>query len=214
MEGLDTGMTAGEQRIFYIAMTCTTNGLTGIKVNYEQLARKAGLKNAGCASVLYGNARRKLLAATKHGEGTSTASNDNGTGHKTPSKASKVTKRTPKSSARGKDKTTKTTMTAATLQVEPSPTKTSKIKGETDNDADMTGMMHGYEKVKHENGINVSTRIKTEFANDLANEMIEGTSYPRSELEWSFFEQSLWHVETYNGETEDEYGEPEHDDDV
>lgn len=45
--------------------------------------------------------------------------------------------------------------------------------------------------------------IKSEFANDLAAEMIEGTSYPRSELEWSFFEQSLWHVETYKSESED-----------
>ncbi|OJD26178.1 hypothetical protein ACJ73_02452 [Blastomyces percursus] len=33
--------------------------------------------------------------------------------------------------------------------------------------------------------------------------MIEGTFYPRSELEWSLFEQSLWHVETYKSESED-----------
>lgn len=32
MEGLDTNMSTGEQRIFFIAMTCTTDGLAGIKV--------------------------------------------------------------------------------------------------------------------------------------------------------------------------------------
>lgn len=32
MEGFETVMSAGEQRIFFIAMTCTTEGLAGIKV--------------------------------------------------------------------------------------------------------------------------------------------------------------------------------------
>ncbi|KKZ63155.1 hypothetical protein EMCG_02532 [[Emmonsia] crescens] len=197
-------MSTGEQRIFFIAMTCTTDGLAGIKVNYEQLAVKAGLKNASCASVLYGNARRKLLAATKQG-GLNSTSNGSGTGPTTPAKTNKVTKRTPKSSTRGKDKATKAAIAAATLEVEPSPTKTSIIKGEAEHDADMTGVMYIDKKAKHENGNGASARIKTEFANDLAAEMIEGTSYPRSELEWSFFEQSLWHVETYKSESEDGY---------
>ncbi|OAX82382.1 hypothetical protein ACJ72_03268 [Emergomyces africanus] len=215
MESQDTEMSPGEQRIFFIAMTCTTGGLTGLKVDYNLLAQKAGLKNAGCASVLYGNAKRKLLAATAQGGAISTRSNGNETGHAnhaTPPRTNKVSKRTPKSSARGKGKATKTTIAAATLEVGPSPTKASKIKGETDYDAGMTGMLCVDEKVKHDNGNIVSACVKTEFSNDLVNEMIEGTSYPRSELERSFFEQSLWHVETYNGEIEDAYDESEHDD--
>ncbi|KLJ05426.1 hypothetical protein EMPG_11100 [Blastomyces silverae] len=200
MENLETGLSAGEQRIFFIAMTCTTDGLAGIKVNYDLLAEKAGLKNAGSASVLYGKARRKLLEATQQA-GSSTP-NGNGTNPTTPAKANKVTKRTPKSSARGKNTATKAAI-AATLEVEETPTKARKIKNETDHDVNMTGMMRADEGVKQEKGNGGFERIKAELANDLANEMIEGTSYPRSELEWSFFEQSLWHVETYKSESED-----------
>ncbi|EER45188.1 conserved hypothetical protein [Histoplasma capsulatum var. duboisii H88] len=193
-------MSAGEQRIFFIAMTCTTEGLAGIKVNYELLAEKAGLKNASSASVLYGKARRKLMMATQQG-GSSSTPNDNEMGPTTPAKANKVTKRTPKSSVRGKDKTTKAALAAATLEADPSPTKSSKIKAKAEHDVDMTGMMGADIGVKNDNG--ALAPIKSEFANDLATEMIEGTSYPRSELEWSFFEQSLWHVETYKSESED-----------
>ncbi|EEQ88007.1 uncharacterized protein BDCG_03127 [Blastomyces dermatitidis ER-3] len=202
MENLETGLSAGEQRIFFIAMTCTTDGLAGIKVNYDLLAEKAGLKNAACASVLYGKARRKLLEATR-GAGSTSTPNANGTDPTTPAKANKVTKRTPKSSSRGKNAATKAAIAAATLEVEETPTKARKIKNETHYDVDMTGMMRADVGFKQEKGNGGFARIKSEFANGLANEMIEGTSYPRSELEWSFFEQSLWHVETYKSESED-----------
>ncbi|PGH10331.1 hypothetical protein GX51_00088 [Blastomyces parvus] len=202
MDKLETGMSAGEQRIFFIAMTCTTDGLAGIKVNYDLLAEKAGLKNASSASVLYGKARRKLLEATQQGGSTSTP-NSNGADPTTPAKANKITKRTPKSSARGKNTATKAAIAAATREIEESPTKACKIKNETYHDVDMTGMMRADVGPKQEKGNGAFPRIKSEFANSLAAEMIEGTSYPRSELEWSFFEQSLWHVGTYKSERED-----------
>ncbi|PGH14696.1 hypothetical protein AJ79_02862 [Helicocarpus griseus UAMH5409] len=197
MEALDTGMTAGEQRIFFIAMTCATDGLSGIKVDYELLAQRAGLKNASCASVLYGNARRKLLAATKEREGGAQGSATNGTDPTTPkTKANKVTKRTPKSSARGKGKAAK----GAKVNDDISPTK---IKGENGYDAGMPGIMEADAKVKLENGNGAHEDTKARVVDDFSGDMIEGTSYPRSELEWSFFEQSLWHVETYKSENED-----------
>ncbi|OJD23929.1 hypothetical protein ACJ73_04720 [Blastomyces percursus] len=149
MDNLETGMSAREQRIFFIAMTCTPDGLAGIKVNYDLLAEKAGLKNAASASVLYGEARRKLLEATR-GVGSTSTPNGNGADPTTPAKSNKVTKRTPNSSARGKNTATKAAIAAATLRIEETPTKVRKIKNETDRDVDMTGMMRADVGVKQE----------------------------------------------------------------
>ncbi|ODH46070.1 hypothetical protein GX48_07841 [Paracoccidioides brasiliensis] len=198
MENLNTGLSPGELRIFMIAMTCAVDGLNNVKIDFDLLADKAGLKNASSANVLYGNARRKLLAAPRIvAAQASTGSTGSGSNPTTPkTKEGRVAKHTPKSSTHGKGKTAKA-IAAAALEAYPSPSKT-KVKGESEADSAMTAIMDNDKEVKLENTNVALADNADEVAHDVATEMIKGTSYPRSELEWSFFEQSMWHVGTYD----------------
>ncbi|OAL65272.1 hypothetical protein A7C99_3756 [Trichophyton rubrum] len=97
---MDT-LTAGEQRTFMLGLLCSTDGLNNIKVDYDKLAEKAGLKNAASASVLFNKSRRKILSAlTEDGTLASTSGS--------PKKASDKVTKPRKSSAKAKGATATT----------------------------------------------------------------------------------------------------------
>ncbi|EEQ32899.1 hypothetical protein McanMca71_003427 [Microsporum canis] len=165
-------LTPGEQRTFMLGLLCATDGLTNIKVDYDKLAEKAGLKNAASASVLFNKSRRKiLLALTENAGGIATSG--------TPKKAAtadKVTKT--RKSAKGKGATNEAHIEEfndnADDDVNINPGKTTKAKrGKGKAGVKVKTDPNGMVPIKQE------AFIKQELFNDeFAKGIIDGTSYP------------------------------------
>ncbi|OAL74388.1 hypothetical protein A7D00_2421 [Trichophyton violaceum] len=119
---MDT-LTAGEQRTFMLGLLCSTDGLNNIKVDYDKLAEKAGLKNAASASVLFNKSRRKILSAlTEDGTLASTSGS--------PKKASDKVTKPRKSSAKAKGATATTDEESnGNEETQANPVKAPKARG-------------------------------------------------------------------------------------